>query len=383
MKYDFDRCPDRRHTDAIKWMTAENELPMWIADMDFDAAPEIKAALQARLDRGAFGYGDVTDDWYDAYIGWWERRHGFRMKKEGLIFCTGVIPAISAAVRKLTTPAEKAVLMTPVYNIFYNSVLNNGRVVLPCPLKEEDGAYDADLDALEAALADPQTALLILCNPHNPVGKIWDRETLAKIGALAKQYGVTVLSDEIHCDLTAPGKAYVPFLSASADCRDVGFACIAPTKAFNLAGMQTAAVYCENPLLRHKLWRALNTDEVAEPNSFAVPAAVAAFTQGEAWLDALRAYLWENRRLAEEFIQKELPRVRATKAEATYLLWLDCRDYAYPGDLAALIRETSGLIVCEGAQYGAQPGFLRLNLACARATLRDGLDRLKKSLRGI
>ena len=383
MKYNFDVCPDRRGADAVKWAVGENELPMWIADMDFDAAPEIKAALQKRLDRGTFGYGDVPDEWYDAYIAWWETRHGYRMRREDLIFCTGVIPAISSAVRKLTTPAEKAVVLTPVYNIFYNSVLNNGRVVLPCPLRCQDGAYEIDFPALEAALADPQTTLLIFCNPHNPVGKIWDRETLARVGALARRYGVTVLSDEIHCDLTRPGKGYVPFLSASEDCRAVGIACIAPTKAFNLAGMQTAAVCCENPFLRHKMRRALNTDEAAEPNSFAVPAAVAAFTQGGGWLDALRDYLWENRRTAEAFLQKELPRTRATAAEATYLLWLDCTDYRFDGDLAQKIRETSGLIVSEGAQYGAPAGFLRINLACPRARLQDGLTRLKKSLDAI
>ena len=379
MIYDFDTAPDRRGTDAVKWMVGENELPMWIADMDFDAAPEIKAALQRRLDRGAFGYGDVTDDWYDAYIGWWRTRHGFEMKKEGLVFCTGVIPAVSSAVRKLTTPAEKAVFLTPVYNIFYNSVLNNGRVTLPCPLRNEGGVYSIDFDRLEAALADPQTSLLIFCNPHNPVGKIWERDTLAQVGTLAKRYGVTVLSDEIHCDLTAPGRDYVPFAAAGDDCREVSVTCIAPTKAFNLAGIHTAAVYAENPFLRHKIWRALNTDEVAEPNAFAVPGAVAAFTEGGPWLDALRDYLWENRRLAEAFIAQRLPALTVTKGEATYLLWLDGTACGVP-DLAAYIREKSGLLLSGGAQYGATNAFLRMNLACPRARLADGLARLERAL---
>lgn len=379
MTYDFDKRISRR-ADAVKWDVGENELPMWIADMDFDAAPEIKAALQARLDRGAFGYGDVTDAWYDAYISWWKTRHGFSMRREGLIFCTGVVPAISTAVRKLTTPAEKIVVLTPVYNIFFNSILNNGRVPLPCPLRYGDGCYSIDFAALEAALADPQTSMLIFCNPHNPVGKIWDRETLEKVGKLAKACGVTVLSDEIHCDLTAPGTGYVPFLSAGEACREVGIACIAPTKAFNLAGLQTAAVYCENPLLRHKMWRGLNTDEVAEPNAFAVPAAVAAFTEGAPWLDALRDYLWENRRLAETFLARELPGVVPVKADATYLLWLDCTALDCDGDLAARIRETAGLVVSGGEQYGAPRGFLRINLACPRALAEEGLRRLKTAL---
>ena len=379
MTYDFDTAPDRRGTDAVKWMVGENELPMWIADMDFDAAPEIKAALQRRLDRGAFGYGDVTDDWYDAYIGWWKTRHGFEMKKEGLVFCTGVVPAISSAVRKLTTPAEKAVILTPVYNIFYNSVLNNGRVTLPCPLQNDGGVYSIDFGRLEAAFADPQTSLLIFCNPHNPVGKIWERETLAQVGTLAKRYGVTVLSDEIHCDLTAPGRGYVPFAAAGDDCREVSVTCIAPTKAFNLAGIQTAAVYAENPFLRHKIWRALNTDEVAEPNAFAVPAAVAAFTEGGPWLDALRAYLWENRRLAERFLADHLPELTVTKGEATYLLWLDGTACGIP-DLAEYIRKRSGLLLSGGAQYGATDAFLRMNLATSRALVRDGLERLQRAI---
>ncbi len=381
MNYDFDRAPDRRGTDAVKWMVGENELPMWIADMDFDTAPEVKAAMAERLDRGAFGYGDVTGDWYDAYAGWWKTRHGFEMKKEGLIFCTGVIPAVSSAVRKLTTPAEKVVILTPVYNIFYNSVLNNGRVVLPCPLENRGGAYTIDFARLEAAFADPQTSLLIFCNPHNPVGKIWEKETLSAVGTLAKKYGVTVLSDEIHCDLTAPGRGYVPFAAAGEDCREISVTCVAPTKAFNLAGLQTAAVYAENPFLRHKIWRALNTDEAAEPNAFAVPAAVAAFTAGGLWLDALRAYLWENRKLAEAFLAERLPAFTVTKGEATYLLWMDGAAFGIP-DLAAHIREKSGLLLSGGAQYGATDAFLRMNLACPRDRVEEGLRRLEQALCG-
>lgn len=379
MTYDFDTLPRRRGTDAVKWMVGETELPMWIADMDFDTAPEIKEALSERLARGVFGYGDITDDWFDAYAGWWERRHGFRLQKEGLVFCTGVIPAISSAVRKLTTPAEKVVVLTPVYNIFYNSVLNNGRVVLPCPLENRGGVYEIDFDRLEACFADPQVSMLIFCNPHNPVGKIWPLETLAKIGALARRYGVTVVSDEIHCDLTAPGKGYVPFAAAGADCRAVSVTCIAPTKAFNLAGLQTAAVYAEDPLLRHKIWRALNTDEVAEPNAFAVPAAVAAFTKGGPWLEALRTYLRENRRLAEDFIAERLPAFTVTKGEATYLLWMDGTAFGIE-DLARHVREKSGLLLSGGAQYGATNAFLRMNLACPRSVLEEGLARLEQAV---
>ncbi|MBQ6021000.1 MAG: pyridoxal phosphate-dependent aminotransferase [Clostridia bacterium] len=382
MKYDFDTPVDRRGTDSLKWDVGENELPMWVADMDFKAAPEIRAALKRRLDHGVFGYSDVPDAWYGAYIGWWERRHGFAMKKEELIFCTGAVPAISSMVRRLTAPNENVVLLTPVYNIFFNSIINNGARVLECPLKNEAGSYSVDFPALEKALADPQTTLMILCNPQNPVGKIWDRETLARIGALARQYHVAVISDELHCDLTEPGTEYVPFLSASEDCRAVGIACLSPSKAFNLAGMQSAAVCVPDPFLRHKVRRGLNTDEVAEPNALAVPAAVAAFTAGEPWLDALREYLSLNRKTAEAFIGRDLPAVRVTPQNATYLLWLDVSAVSPDGEaLAAHIREKTGLYLIGGEAYGkAGKGFLRMNIACPRAALEDGLARLKDGI---
>ena len=286
--YNFDNPPSRRGSLCYKWDCKPGELPMWIADMDFEAAPEIRAALQKRLDHGIFGYDDMGEDWYSAYIGWWRDRHGLVMKKENLIFSAGVVPSISSLVRKLTTPNENVLLQTPVYNIFFNSVVNNGCRVLESPLVRDGEDWSIDFDDLEAKLADPQTSLMILCNPHNPVGRIWTREELARIGALCRKHHVTVISDEIHCDLTAPGKSYVPFASVDETCRSVSITCVAPTKCFNLAGMHSSAVYAADPLLRHKAWRALNTDEVAEPGTFACPAAVAAFTRGGPWLDALR-----------------------------------------------------------------------------------------------
>ena len=217
MTYDFDRITDRRHTDSLKWDVAANELPMWVADMDFETAPAIKEAIEARAAHGIYGYTILPDAWYDAYIGWWQNRHGFTMERDWLIFCTGVVPAISSIVRKLTTPAEKVLVMTPVYNIFFNSIRNNGREILECPLHFDGQSYSVDLAELEQKLADPQTTLMLLCNPHNPIGKIWDRETLAAIGTLCRRHHVTVVADEIHCDLTTPGCDYVPFASVSED----------------------------------------------------------------------------------------------------------------------------------------------------------------------
>lgn len=372
--YEFDSLPSRRKTASSKWMVDDNVLPMWVADMDFPAAPEIVKAMQERLDHGVFGYDEITDEWYDAYIKWWDERHGFKMNKEGLIFCTGVIPAISSAVRKLTTPGEKVLIQTPVYNIFFNSIINNGCTPLQSPLVFDGEAYGMDMQRLERDLSDPQVSLMLLCNPQNPGGRIWSREELAEVGRLAKKHSVIVISDEIHCDIVRPGMGYVPYLSASVECRENGIALIAPTKAFNIAGIHTAAVYSENKTLHHKMWRALNTDEAAEPNSFACVAATAAFNKGGAWLDEMRAYVFENRRVAEEYISEHIPQIKAVHSDATYLMWLKMPAEGLWRD----IKEKAGLFLSDGKVYGAGgEGFLRMNLGCSRATLMEGLGRLE------
>lgn len=381
--FDFDNVPSRFGTGSLKWDEGEpGELPMWVADMDFPAAPEIRQAIEERAAHGVFGYNIVPDRWTDAYIGWWRERHGFEMDPGWLIFCAGVVPAISTCVRKLTTPAEKVLIETPVYNIFFNSILNNGRVPLECPLVRENGEYSRDLDRLEEAMSDPQVSLMILCNPHNPVGRIWTREELSKVGGLAKKYGVTVISDEIHCDLTDPGCSYVPFASVSDTCREVSVTCLAPTKAFNIAGIQTAAVAVPDPLLRHKVWRALNTDEVAEPNTFAVCAAVAAFTRGGEWLDELREYVFGNKTFTVDYLRRNVPEIAVTESRATYLLWLDCSDLTHDtGELCDFIRAKTGLRLSPGAQFGADGhDFIRLNLATSRARLLDGLERFSEGI---
>ena len=279
-KYDFDTPVDRTGTHSLKWEECKGVLPMWVADMDLKTAPEITDAIKKRADNGIFGYSIIPDEWYGAYISHWESRHGYRLKKEGLVYSAGVVPTISSAVRKLTTPGENVVLMTPVYNIFYNSVQNNGRNVLESQLVYDKGVYHIDFNDLERKLKDKQTSMLLLCNPQNPGGIIWSRDELAMIGELAYDNGVIVISDEVHCDLTYPGKGYVPFASVSDKCRQGSITAIAPTKAFNIAGLQTSAAYSENPVLRHRIWRALNTDELGEPNAFAIDATIAAFEKG-------------------------------------------------------------------------------------------------------
>ncbi len=382
MPYDFDTVINRKNTASLKWDVAENELPMWVADMDFQTAPEIREAIEQRAAHGVFGYSVIPDEWYDAYTGWWKKRHGFEMDKDWLIFCTGVIPAISSIVRKITTPAENVVIMTPVYNIFFNSVLNNGRRVLENKLVYDGKSYHIDFDDLEKKLADPQTTLMILCNPQNPAGIIWDRETLAKIGELCFKYRVPVISDEIHCDLTDPDCSYVPFASVSEECRNNSITCIAPTKAFNIAGLHTAAVSVPDPYLRHKVCRGLNTDEVAEPNAFAISAAAAAFTKGEKWLDELREYIYENKKYAESYISEHIPQIKPLPEKATYLMWLDITDTGgSSSQLAEFIRRETGLYLSDGKAYGGDgEHFLRMNIACPRSVLKDGLERLKSGV---
>ncbi|MCR5459537.1 MAG: pyridoxal phosphate-dependent aminotransferase [Acetatifactor sp.] len=418
--FDFDKLVDRRGTDSYKWDVKEGELPMWVADMDFETAPCVREAIEHRAAHGVFGYNVVPEEWYEAYQNWWETRHHFKIEKDWLIFCTGVVPALSSIVRKMTTVGENILILTPVYNIFFNSIVNNGRNVVQCPLRYRpegssiktvagygeavgsgakavasngeavggvaaDQEYVIDFTALEAALSNPQTTMMILCNPHNPVGRIWTREELAKLGELCLKHHVLVVSDEIHCDLTDPGKEYVPFASVSDACRENSITCIAPTKTFNLAGMQTAAVFASDPVIRHKVWRGLNTDEVAEPNTFACGVAIAAFTKGAPWLDALREYLLENKRIVREFLEEKLPMVHLVSSEATYLLWLDCRNYTRDSvELAEFIRKRTGLFVSDGAEYGkAGEPFLRLNVACPRERLLEGLERLQRGLSGF
>ena len=380
MDFQFDESVDRRNTGSMKWDVAKGELPMWVADMDFRTAPGIIEKITERATQGVFGYTVVTDEWYQAYQTWWKKRHDFEIRKEWLVFCTGVVPAISSIVRKVTTVGENVVVLTPVYNIFFNSILNNGRNVLDSRLKYDGSRYQIDLDDLEEKLSDPQTTLFILCNPHNPVGKIWERETLERIGDLCSKHHVLVLSDEIHCDITEPGWEYTPFASVSENCRTNSITCVAPTKAFNLAGLQTAAVIVPDDHLRLKVSRGLNTDEVAEPNVFAAIAPIAAFACGE-WLDSLRNYLWENRAFAEEYIKKEIKGISPVSARATYLLWLDCRNMIGSStQFCHFIRSHSGLYLSDGNEYRNGEGFLRMNLACPRQQVEDGLKRLKESV---
>jgi cystathionine beta-lyase len=378
---DLDELVDRRGTHSMKWDVAPGELPMWVADMDFRAAPEITEALARKVRSGVFGYGVVPDAYARSVAGWWRRRHGFDMSAEWVTLTTGVVPAISSMVRTLTRPADQVVVLTPVYNIFFNCVRNSGREVLSSALRATATGWEIDWHDLERGLADPRTTLLIFCNPQNPTGTVWDPDTLRRVGDLCARYHVPVISDEVHCDLTAPGVLYTPFAAASATCASISITCVAPTKAFNLAGLQTASVVVPDRDVRAAVVAGLNRDEVAEPNAFAVEATIAAFTHGEPWLDHVRAYLAANKEHAAQAVVR-IPGLRATASAATYLLWIDVSDLTDDSsELAVRIRDRTGLVLSDGAAfYPGGPSHLRMNLACPRSRVDDGLERLARAI---
>jgi cystathionine beta-lyase len=383
MKYDFTKLTNRRNTNSYKWDVKEDVLPMWVADMDFECAPEIIEAIQSKVSKGILGYTYVPNEWANAYQSWWERRHHYTLQKEYLIFAIGVVPIISSTVRKFTAKGDKVVIQSPVYNIFYNSILNNGCEVLENTLVYNNNAYEMDFEDLEIKLSDPLTKLMILCNPHNPVGKIWDRETLNRVGELCFKHNVLVLSDEIHCDITKPNTNYIPFASVSEVCEQNSITCIAPTKAFNLAGIHSAAAYVVNPEIYQKLNRALNTDEVAEPNAIGIEATISAFNQGEVWLEELRNVVFSHRRIAKKFIEEQISDLKLIDADATYLLWIDCSKLTENTEiLCEILEEEVGLKIVSGKEYGdGGKAFIRMNIACPINRLMDGLERLSKGIK--
>lgn len=301
--YDFDKIIDRRGTDSFKWDIAENELPMWVADMDFAAAPEIVEAFAERLKHPVFGYGKLPDEWYEAYINWWKKRHHFEMRKDSLIFCSGVVPGITSVIRHFTVPGDNIVMLTPTYNHFYNCIEGNGRKVLEVEMDYNGQAYSIDFEKLENALKNSSANIMIISNLQNPTGNVWNKDDLKRIGELCWKYGIVVISDEIHCDIMTPGVEYTPFAAVSDICRNNSITFIAPTKAFNLAGLQTAAAYAENCNLKNKLEKAIEKDEISMPNSFASAAAIAAFTKGEAWLNELNEYIYQNKLIVREYLK--------------------------------------------------------------------------------
>ncbi|WP_155285969.1 MalY/PatB family protein [Lacticaseibacillus zhaodongensis] len=380
--FDFTHAPQRRHSDSIKWHVQDDELPMWIADMDFQTAPAIVSAMQRKLELGAFGYEEPQADYFGAVAQWYQHVHHATADPEWMTFTTGVIPAISAIVRRISHIGDNVLVQAPVYNMFYHSIENNGRHVLSSDLVYTKGQYAVDWADLEQKLAEPLTTLMILCNPHNPIGRVWTRAELTRIATLCQQHHVVLLSDEIHGDLVLNGPDYTPVFSLDAELAQTTITLVSPSKTFNVAALHAATAIVPNTNLHASVDRGLNSDEVAEPNLLAIPGTIAAYTKGEEWLQALKQQLWRNHQLVTEFVARELPSVHVASGPATYLIWLDISSYGKSAtELTQQIRERSGLILSDGSEYrGNGSHFLRLNFACPEAMLKDGLQRLKKGL---
>lgn len=382
MKYDFDKHTNRRGTNCVKWDSAadKNVLPMWVADMDFETTPAITDALRKRMEHGIFGYTRVPDSYYEAITGWFERRHDWHIEKEWIIYTSGVVPAISAIIKALTVPGDKVIIQTPVYNCFFSSIRNNGCLAAESPLVATGSTFVTDFDDLERKAADPKAKVMILCNPHNPAGRVWTREELVHIGEICIRNGVTVIADEIHCELVMPGHHYTPFASISDEFSRHSVSCVSPSKAFNIAGLQIANIVCEDVERRAKIDRAINDNEVCDVNPFGVIALQAAYNEGGEWLDQLIKYIHGNYTAMQEFCREHLPDFPIATLEGTYLVWMDCRKLGIPsGELEHHLTAKAHLWLNAGTMYGsAGEGYMRWNIACPRDMMMEGLRRFSQ-----
>lgn len=384
MKYNFDEIIPRRGTQSYKWDTPSRSdiLPMWVADMDFRTAPSVIDALQKRVEHGIFGYTKVPQAYYDAVINWFDRRHGLHIRREWIIYTTGVVPALSAIIKALTSPGDRILVQTPAYNCFFSSIRNNQCVLADNRLQYRDGKYSIDFDDLESKASDPAVKLMLLCNPHNPSGRVWSREELTEMARICLKNDVFVVADEIHCELVHPGVKYTPFASLSRGAQMNSVTCLSPSKAFNLAGIQVANIVAADESVRLKIDKAININEVCDINAFAVNALIAAYNEGEEWLEELKIYLHGNYRMLMEYFNLHLPQFPVLPLEGTYLVWMDCSASGRTGDIIARqLLEQAGLMVSARSMYGESgKNFIRLNIACPRQILQQGLDRLKSVL---
>lgn len=384
-KYNFDEIVERRGTNSYKWDLPKREdiIPMWVADMDFKTAPCIIEALKKRVEHGVFGYNFVPDSYYDAVISWFDRRHQWKIQREDILYTSGVVPAISCSLKAMTMPGDKVLIQTPVYNCFFSSIKNNGCEVLENPLRRQGDSYVIDFEDFERKCADEKTTVFLLCNPHNPSGRVWTKEELERMNDICLKHGVKVIADEIHCELTMPGYTYQPFAAVSDACRDNSVVLNSPSKAFNIAGLQIANIVCHNPELRRRINRALNINEVCDVNAFGIIALQEAYNNGGEWLDELKQYLYENYVALKEFFAEYLPKLEVCRLEGTYLAWVDLSRIKLTADEAAHdLLEHAKVLVNSGTMYGQKDGFcyLRINLACPRATLMEGLKRIGREL---
>ncbi len=385
-EFDFDKSTDRRHTSCVKWdhpvgdIDMSDLIPMWVADMDFETAPVVREAVLKRAVHGVYGYTIVPDSFYDAVIRWWQRRHNVTWKKEWILYVPGVVPAISAILKALTLPGEKCLIQTPVYNCFFSSIRNSGLEAAISPLRRVnlspgEFTYEVDWADFEAQAADPRTTVFLLCNPHNPAGRVWTRTELEHTVEICRKHNVRILSDEIHCDLTMPMIEYTPISAIDAE---ETVTCCAPTKTFNIAGLQIANIICADHELRRRIDRAVNINEICDVNPFGIAALEAAYNEGEPWLLALQTYLYENYLTLKTWMAVHLPDCPVARLEGTYLVWVDVSKIAKDERLFChrLLR-TRHVWFNEGRMYGTDgKGYIRINIACPKAQLMEALHRL-------
>lgn len=383
----FDEIVSRRGSGSYKWdsSTVPDMVPLWVADMDFRAAPVMLDALKCRVEQGVFGYTLVDDGYYEALMRWFKERHGYEFNRENLIYTSGVVPAISAIIKSLTHPGDGVVVQTPVYNCFFSSIRNNGCRIVENPLQrvqlsKSEFTYRMDFDSLERVTSDHDVKVLLLCNPHNPAGRAWTVEELTKVSDICHRNGVRVVSDEIHCELAMPGYGYVPYGTIDPD----AIICLSPSKGFNIAGLQIANIVCPNAKIRSLVDRSININEVCDVNPFGVVALKAAYTDaGALWLDELRQYLWQNYTFARAYLAERLPACPIAKLEATYLLWLDVSSFGInSAKLEEMLKDNAGVWVNSGEMYG-KDGYVRINIACPQKLLAEGLKRFADYLCGL
>ncbi|HYQ56901.1 MAG TPA: MalY/PatB family protein [Draconibacterium sp.] len=387
MDTNFDEKTARRGSNSYKWDSDNNDeiIPLWVADMDFKTAPPIIDALTRRVQHGIFGYTKVPDAYYDAVINWFGRRYNLTVDKEWMIYTIGVVPAISATILALTEPGDKVIVQEPVYNCFFSSIRNNQCESISNDLIYKDGKYTIDFDDLEKKAADPKAKLLLLCNPHNPAGRVWTKQELEKVGEICFRNNVIVVSDEIHCDLLHTGHTHIPFASLGQEFLEKSVTCTAPSKTFNLAGLQIANIFSYDPEIRKKIDKAININEVCDVSPFAVEGLIAAYANedSEKWLENLKRYLWDNYLLLKEYFAENLPQFPVLPLEATYLVWVDISTLKLKSsEFATLLLEKENVRINEGTIYGeAGEGFIRINIACPRETLIKGLEKIKAAIK--
>lgn len=384
MTYDFDKVVARRHTGSYKWDSIpDDELPLWVADMDFEVAPAIKHALQKRVDHGVFGYTQVGDDYYDAVTSWFHRRHQWDIKRQWMLYTSGVVPATSCAIKALTLPGERVLVMTPAYNCFFSSIRNQGCEVAETALVRQGDSYVVDWDDFRAKCADEKTTAFLLCNPHNPAGRVWTRDELAEMGRICAENGVFVISDEIHCELVMPGHVFTPFAAANGQNLRNSVTLNSPSKSFNTAGLQIANIICADDGVRRRIDRVINIFEVCDVNPFGPVAAKAAYNESEDWLDQLNTYIYGNYTMLCDIFAEAVPSVSALRLEGTYLAWVDIRSTGMKSDdLTELLAREAKVRVESGTTYGRNTGegYIRINLACPRCVLREALEKVARCI---